>query len=228
LAQAFVKHLDLDNPAIKAQARGLTTQDKHDNKIEAVTEFALNLVPFRSAIVNFQKGNYTEGTLDLALDAFGFLTAGAGAAGKVIKVAGGGLSTASKLLRVANIIGSATIGVLNPLSGLGDALVGGSRFAAKGIGFVTSKGIKYVNSLRGATGNYDLLKTISKKHGPTLIGAYKVGGVETQGVAVLRNGQWFKYDHVLKRPYGPPIADFSPRGLRRTATYSAVRRTLRV
>lgn len=212
LAQAFVKHLDLDNPAIKAQARGLTTQDKHDNKIEAVTEFALNLVPFRSAIVNFQKGNYAEGALDLALDVFGFLTAGAGAASKVIKVAGSGLSTASKLLRAAKVIGSATIGALNPLSGLGDLLVGGSRFAAKGIGFVTSKGIEYVNSLRGATGSYDLLKTISKEHGPTLIGAYKVGDVETQGLAVLRNDQWFKYDHVLKKPYGPPIADFSPRG----------------
>lgn len=212
LAQAFVKHLDLDNPAIKAQARGLTTQDKHDHKIKAITEFALNLVPFRSAIVNFQRGNYAEGTLDLALDVFGFLTAGAGTAGKVIKVAGSGLSATSKLLRAAKIIGSATIGVLNPLSGLGDTLVGGSRLAAKGIRFVTTKGIEYVNSLRGATGSYDLLKTISNAHGPTLIGAYKVGDVETQGVAVLRNDQWYKYDHVLKKPYGPPIADFSPRG----------------
>lgn len=212
LAQAFVKHLDLDNPAIKAQARGLTTQDKHDNRVEAVTEFALNLVPFRSAIVNFQKGKYAEGAVDLALDVFGFLTAGAGAAGKVIKVAGSGLSTANKVLQAAKVIGSATVSALNPLSGLGDALVGGSRFAAKGLKFLTSKGIEYVNSLRGATGTYDLLKALSKEHGPTLIGTYKVGDVETQGLAALRNDQWFKYDPALNKLYGPPITDFSPRG----------------
>ncbi|WP_157356541.1 hypothetical protein [Pseudomonas sp. CBZ-4] len=212
LADAFVKHLELDNPAIKAQARGLTTLDKHEKKVEAITEFALNLVPFRSAIVNFQKGNYAAGALDLAIDVFGFLTAGAGAAGKVLKIAGSGLSTANKALQAAKVIGSATVSALNPLGGVGDVLVGGSRFAAKGLTFLASKGVEYVNTMRGATGSYDLLKAISKEHGPTLIGTYKVADVEAQGLAVLRNDQWFKYDHVLNKPYGAPIADFSPRG----------------
>ncbi|MCR4538297.1 hypothetical protein NUV89_07820 [Pseudomonas sp. 18.1.10] len=231
LADAFVQHLELDNPAIKAQAQGLTTLDKHVKKIEAVSEFALNLVPFRSAIVNFQKGNYAEGALDLALDVFGFLTSGAGAASKVLKIAGSGLSTANKVLQAAKVIGSATVSALNPLSGLGDALVGGSRFAAKGLKFLTSKGIEYVNSLRGATGSYDLLKALSKEHGPTLIGTYKVGDVETQGLAALRNDQWFKYDPALNKLYGPPIADFSPRGapeLRTTLNGAAERESVKL
>lgn len=221
LADAFVKHLDLDNPLIKAQARGLTTLDKHEQKIDAIKEFALNLVPLRSAIVNFQKGNYAEGALDLALDVFSFVTAGAGAAGKVIRVAGSALSTVNKVLKAAKVIGAATIGVLNPLDGVGDALAGGSRLAAKGVRFLTTKGAEYVNTLRGATGSYDLLKNVSKEHGPSLIGTYKVGGVETEGVAVLKNNHWYKYDHLGNTLYGLPIEDFSPRGAHALQTGSS-------
>lgn len=212
LADTFVNHLDLDNPTIKEQARGLTTLDKHQRKIESLVEFGLNLIPFRSAIVNFQKGDYGEGALDLALDVFGFVTAGLGAASKVIKVAGTAASAVSKGLQAAKIIGSATIGALNPLDGLADALVGGSRLAARGAKVLASQGTELIHKLRGAAGNYDVLSAISKEHGTALIGSYTSASRNVDTIAVLKDNQWYRYNPVKNEPYGSPIKDFKPIG----------------
>lgn len=212
IADTFVSHLNLDNPQIRAHARGLTSEDRRVGLAEHVGDFLLNLIPFRSAIINFQKGHYGDGAFDLALDVFGFLTAGLGVAGKVAKVGASAVSAANKALNVAKVIGAATISALNPLSGLGDLTVGAARLTGSGLKFVSAKALEGVNKLRGAAGNYDLLKAASKEHGPTLIGSYKMGGVDTEGVAVLKDGHWYKYDHVANRPYGSPIEHFSPRG----------------
>ena len=212
IADTFVKHLDLDRAEIKAQARGLTTEDQRLNIAGGVGDFLLNLIPFRSAIVNFQKGQYGEGAYDLALDVFGFLTAGVGTFGKAVKIGGSAASAAAKAFKVARVIGAATINALNPLAGFGDMAAGGFTLLGKGAKFVSAKAFKAVNTLRGATGNYDLLKAVSKAHGPTLIGTFKMGDVTTEGVAVLKNDRWYKYDHVANKLYGSPIDDFRPRG----------------
>lgn len=172
IADAFVNHLDLDHPDIKAQALGLTTRDKHEKKVEAVKEFFLNLIPLRSAIVNFQQGNYGAGLVDLGLDIFGFVSAGASASSKVMKISGRAWSAAYKSARIAKTIGVTTIGVLNPLSGVGDVVKGGTRLAATGIGMLRTQGIDYVNKLRGATGTYDLLKATSKQYDLAATGTY--------------------------------------------------------
>lgn len=57
-----------------------------------------------------------------------------------------------------------------------------------------------------------MLHAVSKEHGPTLIGTYKVGGQTTEGVAVLKNDRWYKYDDVQNKLYGMPIEDFYPVG----------------
>lgn len=206
IADTFVKHLDLDHADIKAQARGLTTEDRRLNMAEGVGDFLLNLIPFRSAVINFQKGQYGEGAYDLALDVFGFLTAGAGTIGKAVKIGSSAASTASKAFKVARVIGAATINALNPLAGFGDMAAGGIALMGKGAMFVSAKAVKTVNTLRGSAASYDLLKTISKEHGPTLIGAYTIGDVTTEGVAVLKNNRWYKYDHRANRLYGAPIS----------------------
>ncbi|TFF14388.1 hypothetical protein EXW72_04740 [Pseudomonas sp. BCA14] len=208
IADAFVQHVDLDDDAIKQQARGLTTADNNRRRGEAVSEAILDLIPFRAAFNNFRKGNIGEGLLDLGLDLFGIVTAGVGTAGKVIKIAGTATSTATKLARAVKVIGMATFSSLNPLGGLGDAALGATRLVGSGF----SKGVEWLNHVRGATGGYDLLKAASKEHGPTLIGTYKVSGIETEGVAVLKNDHWYKYDPVTNKPYGMPIDGFSPRG----------------
>ncbi|MGX9080377.1 hypothetical protein ACWTQY_31450, partial [Klebsiella pneumoniae] len=79
--------------------------------------YLLSLVPFYSAIGNFQQGNYGEGATDLALDIFGLLSAGAASAGKLGRLGGTALSAAAKVLQGAKIIGAATISALNPLGG---------------------------------------------------------------------------------------------------------------
>lgn len=212
IADTFVKHLDLDSPQIKAQARGITTEDRRQGLADGVGDFLLNLIPFRSAIVNFQKGNYGEGAFDLALDVFGFLTAGVGTVGKAVKIGGTALSTATKVFKVAKLIGAATVSSLNPLGGLGDLTVGVARLTGSGLKALSSRALQGINHLRGASGSYDLLKAVSKEHGTTLIGTYKVGDVDIEGAAVLKDDRWYKYDHVTNKAYGLPIDEFKPRG----------------
>lgn len=208
IADAFVEHVNLDDPALKQQARGLTTADKNHGRADVVSDFILDLIPFRSAINNFIKGDVGDGLLDLGLDIFGFLTAGAATAGKVVKIAGTAVSAASKVARAAKAIGMATFSTLNPLGGLGDLAVGGAKFVGKGF----NKATEWINTLRAASGNSDLLKAISQEHGTALIGSFKAGERNIDGVAVLKNDQWYHYDPVLKQPYGSPIRDFKPIG----------------
>ena len=201
IATAFVEHLDLDDPAIKQQARGQTALDKANAQL---SEFLLNLIPFRSAIVNFQNGQYGAGAFDLLLDVFGFLTAGTSTAGKLLKVGRSALSAGAKALRAVKVIGVAAIDVLNPVGGVGDLprLVGSAGL------YVLSKGVKAVNKLRGATGSYDVLKAISKQYEAAATGTVKVAGQTVEGAAVLKGGKWYAFDADAMRPYGGPLDEF--------------------
>ncbi|MCK6189221.1 hypothetical protein [Pseudomonas sp. EYE_354] len=210
IADAFVRHLQLDDPAIKEQARGQTTLDELQGGPKPLSEFLLNLIPFRSAIVNFQKGNYGEGAADLALDVFGFLTAGAATAGKLINIGRSAISSGAKALKAGKVIGAAAIGVLNPLSGLSDLAASGARLAGKGGGYLLSKGIEVVNTLKGASGSYDLLKAASRQHKVAAVGSFKVAEQTVAGGAVLRDGKWYNYDPVRQQPYGAALEGFVP------------------
>lgn len=226
IADAFVEHINLDDDAIREQARGLTYDDKNHKRADAVSNFILNLVPFYSAINNFREGNIGSGLLDLGLDLFGFLTAGVATAGKVLKIASTTASAINKSARVIRAIGLATISAVNPLGGLGDAAVGGVRLAGKGLQFLGNKGAKAVNAVRGATGSYDVLKAVSKEHGTALIGSYTAANRSIDTVAVLKNNQWYHYDPVKNTVFGAPIGNFTPLGappliVRATGTHNA-------
>ncbi|MFB3301801.1 hypothetical protein [Pseudomonas sp. AMR01] len=211
VADVFIAHLELDDPDIKKQARGQTTLDELNGGPKPLSDFLLNLIPLRSAIVNFQKGNYGEGVFDLSLDVFGFLTAGAATAGKLVKIGSSSLSTGAKALKTAKVIGAATIGVLNPVSGLGDVAAAGGKLLSKGAGYLASKGSEIVNKLKGATGSYDLLKAASKSNGVTATGTYTLAEQTLETGAVFREGQWYGFDPIGNRPYGPPLKDFTPK-----------------
>ena len=205
IADAFVEHLDLDDPDIKEHARGQTTLDKQRGRAAVAEAYLLSLVPFYSAIGNFQQGNYGEGATDLALDIFGLLSAGAASAGKLGRLGGTALSAAAKVLQGAKIIGAATISALNPLGGWGELAVGGARLVGKGV----SKGIEAVNRLRGASGSYDLLKAVSKDYGIAATGTFRVAGQRVEGGAVLQGGKWYAFDADKMRPYGGPLEGFT-------------------
>lgn len=210
IADAFVEHLNLDDPAIKQQARGLTTDDKNRNRSEKVENFLLDLIPLRSAINHFRNGNIGDGVIDLSLDAFGFLTAGAATAGKVVKIAGTAASAATRVARAAKTIGMATFGALNPLGGAGDLAVGGARLLGNGLKSLGTKGVQGVNALRGAAGRYDLLKAASNDQGVLATGTVKIGEHSIDGAAVLKNGQWHAFDAEKMRAYGGPLQGFTP------------------
>lgn len=210
LADAFLEHLDIGGQGQWRQAKGVTTFDEQKDGDERVRQFFLNLIPLRSAIVNFRDGDYDSGIVDLGLDAFGLVTAGYGASAKLAKVASSATSASVKALQGARVIGSGLISTLNPLSGARSLVTGTAGLATRGARFLNESGQALINKVRGPSGSYDLLKAANQEYGPTLIGSYKVAEQSVEGVAVLKNGQWYSYDPFRNVPYGPPIGNFSP------------------
>lgn len=220
IADAFVEHLDVDNAAIKQAAEGSTAHERQLQSQKNAGEFFLNLIPFRSAIVNLSSGNYAEGVLDLGMDIFSFVTAGAGTAARLAKVGTSAISTGAKFIKGAKVIGIAAIGALNPVDGVGDLLVGAAKLTrraantvARGVQVAGSTGLSLVadgiNTLKGTAGSYDLVKA-SKHHGVASIGTFKVADETVEGVAVRHNHRWYAYDEVKNQPFGAPIDDFNP------------------
>lgn len=210
IAFAFAQHLDLDNQKVLQEARGQTTRDKHAAKMKAAVDFVVGLIPFKSAISNFIKGNYADGTMDLFMDVLGFVTAGAGIVSKLAKVATQSVSALTKALRAAKIIGTFVIGELNPLSAL-PALVGGTvGLVGRGLKFVGVRALRQLDWLRNAPDGYKLLHAVGKEHGPTVLGTFKMADGSVAGVGVLKNGEWYPYNAQTNRLYGSPGA-FTPK-----------------
>lgn len=209
ISSVLAKSLRLDAADVRKFAEGSSSYDDSRDYTNAVKQFILNLIPLRAAIVNFRDGNYASGISDLALDVIGLVTLGAGKAAQAGKAVKGiaGLKGAANAVR---FVGAAAVEAFNPLSGVGGLLVGGAKFVGKAGGIAVKKGTEAINKLRGASGSYDLLKTSNRVNSPTLIGAYKVGSEITEGVAVLKNGNWYKYDPLTNRPYGPAVESFAP------------------
>lgn len=207
IADAFAENLDLGNAEVVKQAKGATTFDEQMETEWKVTNFFLDLIPFRSAIANFTKGNYLEGAIDLQLDLLGFVSLGSSKAAQAGTKA---LSAGAKALNVAKKIGVATIGALNPVGGLGDLLVGGAGLINRGGKFVAEKSINGLNKLKGAAGSHDLLKAAGKEHGVTAIGTIKLADQTVEASAVLNKGEWYAYDALKNQPYGPPLKGFTP------------------
>jgi hypothetical protein len=203
IADVFVKSLDLNNADLLQEARGVTSYDQDRSRNHAISEFFLNLIPLRSAIVNFQNGSVGQGLFDLGMDVVGLVTLGAGKAAQAGKALGKTLSTASRLAKAARFVGATVVEAFNPLSGLGDLALVGGRLALRG-------GRTVVNHLKGATGSYDLLKIASKQYGDVATGSFKVAGERVEGAATLHNGKWYALDAQAMRPYGRPLEDFVP------------------
>lgn len=206
IADAFVEHINLDDPAIHELALGQTTGDKHRKAADTVGRFMLDLIPFVSTVKNFSQGKITEGIFNLGLDIFGFLTAGVGTAGKLTKIAGSAVSTATKVARATKVIGAVVFGQLNPVDGVIDVIWGGAKFIGKG----AKKCAEGINVLRGASGNYDLLKAASKQFDAAAIGTTQSVAHNTDAAAVLKEGKWYNFDVANARPYGAPLTDFRP------------------
>ena len=201
-ADAFVKHANIRE--LRQEAMGQTTFDTETPFYKKLTEFMLNLIPLRSAIVNFRDGNIAEGILDLSLDALGFVV-GVGAAAKGAKALSAGASALSKVVRGAKIVGRAAIGSLNPVDGIGDLAKGAVKLGKNGIK-ATSQGIK---KLTHSAGSYDLLHA-SKRFDASTVGTFKANNRFLEGPAVLQNGQWHHYNPTTGQAYGPALKDFVP------------------
>ncbi|MBC3256608.1 membrane-targeted effector domain-containing toxin [Pseudomonas paralactis] len=221
IADSVLKALDLDNPAIKKAAAGTTTFERNHEKLTDFKEFLLNLIPFRSAIVNFMDGNYGEGMTDVTLDIFGLVTAGIGLAAKLGKVLGAAGSAVSKALKATKIMVPALLKELNPLNGVGDLLKGAGKRIYEGAEALAGA----VSSLKGSA-SHEALISAASRYEAAATGTFKVGNQQVHGSAVKHNGKWYPYDVHKQEAYGAPQAfdpvhtlmppsphaDFSPRG----------------
>ncbi|WP_448650774.1 glycosyltransferase family 32 protein [Pseudomonas fluorescens] len=206
IAKVFAKSLDLHNDDLLNHARGVTSYDKSRAGDAAIGDFMLNLIPLRSAIVNFMKGNYGEGVMDLGLDLIGLLTLGAGKAAQAGKVFAKGVSSAKGVARAARFVGATAIEAFNPLDGL-SALTGGvTRLLGRGATF----GWKGVKTVAGQARSYDLLKAVSKQEGVAATGTYKVAGQRIESDTVFDNGSWHFYDASKKKAYGIAPREYRP------------------
>ena len=203
IAKVLTQRLDLHGDDLLQHARGTTSYDKTSAANQAIGEFFLNMIPFRSAIVNFMQGNIGDGLMDLGLDVIGLVTLGAGKAAQAGKVLSKGVFGVKGVARTARFVGTVALEALNPLGGAGDLLKGISRWA-------WSKGTKAFNTLRGATGSYDLLKAASTQHGLVSTGTARIAGHDLEMGAVFQGGNWHAFDAAKGLPYGPPLQHFQP------------------
>ena len=210
IGRVFATSLDLHNDDVLQQARGITSFDENAAANKAIGEFFLNLIPLRSAIVNFSNGNVADGLFDLSLDVIGLVTLGAGKAAQAGKAFSKGISSLSGAARAARFLGAAAIEAFNPLSGVGDLTRGAAGLIKQGVRQLAFKSLEGVNWLRGASGSYDVLKAASQQHGAAAIGTFKVAGEMVEGGAILHKGQWYALDVKTLRPYGRPLEAFAP------------------
>lgn len=202
LADAILQDMDL--PGVKKWAKGQTTFDTETPTHEKVAEFALNLIPFRSAIVNFQKGNVAQGLGELSWDIFGFLV-GFGVGFKGAKAVATGASALAKIGHTLKIVGRAGLGALNPVSGVDDLL----RGALNGTASVLKAGHRGIRYLR----YHDSANLLKLAKQPDIAeGTYKAinTSVESKALAKLdeATGKWHAVDPRTQQAYGKALDNF--------------------
>lgn len=195
--------------ALETEARGVTTVESEVPFYKKFNEFVLNLIPLRSAIKNFTDGNIGEGIVDLSLDIFGILTAGANVVGKAAKVANGTLSAGGKALRITKTLGRGTLSLINPLDGATDLLRGAGRGARNVARHIIADVGQDIRQLRGARTSYDMVSA-SKQFDRASIGTFKLDSDFAEGAAVFKNNNWYAYNPITRQPYGPALNDFLP------------------
>lgn len=201
IADSLVEGLDLD--ALKRQAAGSTPSESKKAQAQTLGNFFLNLIPLRSAIVNFSNGNYKDGFIDLSLDVFGFVTSGwVAKAAKALETTG---SAVNKTLKLSKILGAAAIGELNPLAGLDNLATGAAKLSIDGVNAVT-QGLR---SLKGTANSADLIAA-GHRYDAAAVGTLKIGEQMIEGSAVLHNGKWYAFDADRMQPYGSPLEAFDP------------------
>ncbi|MCK3864014.1 membrane-targeted effector domain-containing toxin [Pseudomonas sp. B329] len=212
IAQMIVNAQGIDSDAVRRQAEGRTSTERTRDTLNTIGEFILDLIPLRTAIVNWRNGNYKDAAVDLAFDVFGFLTAGVGTVSKLLKGAHKTGNAISKLARATRIIGADVLSAFNPLGGLGDAAVGAGKLALAGAG-AAGDGIQ---RLRGMARGSDLIEA-GAAFDDVAIGLFKRGDKNLEASAVLHEGKWYAVDAGTREPYGPPLEAFVP-----THTYMPV------
>lgn len=198
---------DMDWPGVHRSAKGKTTFETEVSPHEILIDIALNLIPLRSAIHNFIKGNVGEGFVDLGFDIFGFAV-GLGAAAKGAKALSAGASALSKATQAGKIVGRAALGALNPLGGIDDLAKGLVNGVRTGAG-AAYKGVKQLRGSYRSVNLQDLVKQPDIAQG-SYKAANSANDVNTLAKFDADTGKWFAYNPNTKNVYGKAIEGFTP------------------
>ncbi|SFS25847.1 hypothetical protein [Pseudomonas sp. NFACC42-2] len=192
IADVFVQSLDLKNDDLLNEARDTTSYDQERTRNAAISEFFLNLIPFRSAIVNFQNGNVGQGLFDLGMDVVGLVTLGAGKAAQAGKVLGSAVSTLGQAAKAARFVGATAIEAFNPLSG-GDLLVDGGRWLLNGGRHAAAKVSRQLSRLKDSAGELN-----NQLYREFKVPASRIAGLSpnSQGVYVSVDGHMSHIRHT--------------------------------
>lgn len=205
IADALVQ--DADIQSLRNEAHGVTTFATEVPFYKKTKEFLLNLIPLRSAIVNFQNGELGAGVRDLVMDVFGFV-AGIGTAARAGKALQAGASAFSTFVHASKIVGRAALGSLNPISGLDDIAKGALKLGRKTL----TAGRNGIHHVRGALRSVDLTSLVKKPGiGEGVIKAANTAD-EVKVVAKFDDatGNWHALNLKTKQPYGAPLENFTP------------------
>ncbi|MBI6634154.1 hypothetical protein YA0871_15935 [Pseudomonas paralactis] len=186
---------------IKA-VRGVTTFDTEVTEFEKIQAVTRALIPGVSAIHSFQQGRVGEGLLFLAFDLFGFVVSGAGAVGKISRIAkvGGQLGRGG----VTGRLGRAFLSAANPFAG-------GAAIGTRGLTTFSSVrgkgslGWKVIATNRSVNRVY--------QHKPKDVVTGTSSGADTAKVLAQLDditGKWYRFNPRTNERYGMPLQGFTP------------------
>ena len=182
-------------------ARGVTTFDSEVTEFEKIQAVTRALIPGAAALHSFQQGRVGEGLKFLAFDIFGFVVAGAGALGKISKIAKVGATLGKG--GVGGRLGRAFVRAANPFAG-------GAAIGTRGLTTFSSFAGKGSLTWKVISANFSVDRVYQYKPKDVIEGTYQ--GADTSKVLAQLDeitGKWYRVDPKTNKRYGTPLQGFT-------------------
>ncbi|WP_189661307.1 hypothetical protein [Pseudomonas salmasensis] len=203
IADAVTRHFfsNKEREQLASGARGVTTFDTEVTEFEKIQAVTRALIPGAAALHSFQQGRVGEGLKFLAFDIFGFVVAGAGALGKISKIAkvGGTLGKGG----VVGRLGRAFVRAANPFAG-------GAAIGTRGLTTYSSIAGKGSLTWKVISANQSVDRVYQHKPKDVIEGTYQ--GADTSKVMAQLDditGKWYRVDPKTNKRYGTPLQGFT-------------------
>jgi hypothetical protein len=220
LAEFIVTH----HPIVKfsellAVVSEQTALEKEREKGDKIATYIVDLVvPFKKCIEDITSGEQNrvvDGIYGCMMDAVSLGGAFYGAGAKALSISAKSISAANKAARVAKLVVTSSVSLLNPVDGVPTALYGVGKFVHGGLLRFSRSTLELLglarvqlDTLHGVSKGANLIRTSE----PLLTGhgtwyPKGSGGRSSVVFAMRRHSQWYALDRV-GRPWGPKLGNF--------------------